>query len=168
MLVRTICLCTHSLLWWSCVASGYRVTYFGLDWYKPHFVLCRSAQSTNDPRLFSSYNGHKWLFIIKNILNRFSYDQRCVAWSQQVARCRVLAGHWSPVFVRGFGIVFSKDRSWLVHVQRLRVASHYMILSLRRPAMAPHDAIADRTSCSVRPAILSAATLTIGWYRRPS
>ena len=51
----------------------------------------------------------------------------------------------------------------------LRAASHYTILSLRRPAMAPHDAIADRTSCSVRPsAILSAAILTIGAYRRPS
>ena len=33
----------------------------------------------------------------------------------------------------------------------------------------PHDAVADRTSCSVRPcAILSAVILTIGGYRRPS
>ena len=33
----------------------------------------------------------------------------------------------------------------------------------------PHDAVADRTSCSVRPsAILSAAILTIGGYRRSS
>ena len=45
----------------------------------------------------------------------------------------------------------------------IRAASHYTILSLRRPTMAPHDAVADRTSCSVRPsAILSAAILTIG------
>ena len=52
----------------------------------------------------------------------------------------------------------------------IRAASHYTILSLRRPAMPPpHDAIADRTSCNVRPsAILSAAILTIGGYRRPS
>ena len=63
------------------------------------------------------------------------------------------------------------DRSnrWRSYLYVLRAASHYTILSLRRPAMTPHDAVADRTSCSVRAsAILSAAILTIGGYRRPS
>ena len=47
----------------------------------------------------------------------------------------------------------------------VRAASHYTILSLRRPAMAPHDAVADMTSCSVRPSAIESATiLIIGGY----
>ena len=45
-----------------------------------------------------------------------------------------------------------------VTVRAFRAASHYTILSLRRPAMAPHDAVTDWTSCSARPS----AILTIG------
>ena len=38
-------------------------------------------------------------------------------------------------------------------------ASHYTILSLRRPAMAPHDAVADRMMCSVRPSAILSVTI---------
>ena len=41
----------------------------------------------------------------------------------------------------------------------LRAASHYTISSLRRPAMAPHDAVADRTSCIVRPSAILSVTI---------
>ena len=41
----------------------------------------------------------------------------------------------------------------------LRGASHYTILSLRRPAMAPHDADVVMSSCNVRPSMMPSVTI---------
>ena len=65
-------------------------------------------------------------------------------------------------------VVVIQKSSDLLQQTSVRPASHYTILSLRRPAMAPHDAGVGTTSCSLRPSeILSAMILTIGGYHAP-
>ena len=96
-------------------------------------------------------------------------------WSEHPIFYWTVSMHTIRFFITDKKLTYLTIFYWchLVHAARffirVRAASHYMILCLRRPAMDPHDAITDRTSCSVRPsAILSAAILTIGGYRRPS
>ena len=53
-------------------------------------------------------------------------------------------------------------------INYLRQDSHYTILSLRHPVVAPHDTDIVTTSCSVRPSLIpSVMILKIGGNRRP-
>ena len=54
--------------------------------------------------------------------------------------------------------LWSGDAQILI-AYNIRAASHYTILSSQRPAMAPQDVIADRTSCSVRPSAILSVTI---------